>query len=53
CVQLNGYATDIRYPYFEALTVQDGLMAIQHAQKVVGFYKETLNKLNINEILID
>ncbi|PFD80390.1 DNA-binding protein, partial [Bacillus thuringiensis] len=34
CVQLNGYATDIRYPYFEALTVQDGLIAIQHAQKV-------------------
>lgn len=53
CVLLNGYATDIRYPYFEALTVQDGLMAIQHAQKVVSFYKETLNKLNINEILID
>ncbi|MBJ8154292.1 HEPN domain-containing protein [Bacillus cereus] len=44
---------DIRYPYFEALTVQDGLMAIQHAQKVMRFYKETLNKLNINEIVID
>ncbi|PFU68066.1 HEPN domain-containing protein, partial [Bacillus thuringiensis] len=40
CVQLNSYATDIRYPYFEALTVQDGLMAIQHAQKVLNFYKE-------------
>ncbi|MED3348337.1 HEPN domain-containing protein [Bacillus thuringiensis] len=53
CVQLNGYATDVRYPYFEALTVQDGLIAIQHAQKVVLFYKETLNKLNINEIEID
>ncbi|MBK5491211.1 HEPN domain-containing protein [Bacillus mycoides] len=53
CVQLNGYATDIRYPYFEALTVQDGLMAIQHAQKVMSFYKEALNKLNINEIVID
>ncbi|EDZ48799.1 hypothetical protein [Bacillus cereus] len=24
-VKLNGYVTDIRYPYFEALTVQDGL----------------------------
>ncbi|HDR4873355.1 TPA: HEPN domain-containing protein [Bacillus cereus] len=53
CVQLNGYATDIRYPYFEALTVQDGLIAIQHAQKVMRFYKETLNKLNINKIVID
>ncbi|AND11073.1 HEPN domain-containing protein [Bacillus thuringiensis] len=53
CVQLNGYATDIRYPYFEALTVQDGLIAIQHAQKVMRFYKEALNKLNINEIVID
>ncbi|MCQ6535991.1 HEPN domain-containing protein (plasmid) [Bacillus mycoides] len=53
CVQLNGYATEIRYPYFEALTVQDGLMAIQHAQKVMSFYKEALNKLNINEIVID
>lgn len=53
CVQLNGYATDIRYPYFEALTVQDGLIAIQHAQKVIRFYKETLNKLNINKIVID
>ncbi|MBE7128166.1 HEPN domain-containing protein [Bacillus mycoides] len=53
CVQLNGYATDIRLPYFEALTVQDGLMAIQHAQKVMSFYKEALNKLNINEIVID
>ncbi|HDR3452571.1 TPA: DNA-binding protein, partial [Bacillus thuringiensis] len=39
--------------YFEALTVQDGLIAIQHAQKVIRFYKETLNKLNINEIVID
>ncbi|MBW3496104.1 HEPN domain-containing protein [Bacillus sp. FDAARGOS_1420] len=39
CVQLNGYATDNRYPYFEARTVQDGLMAIQHAQKVMSFYK--------------
>ncbi|MGN4770616.1 HEPN domain-containing protein [Bacillus thuringiensis] len=53
CVQLNGYATDIRYPYFEALTVQDGLLAIQHAQKVMRFYKKILNKLNINEIEID
>ncbi|MEC2709651.1 HEPN domain-containing protein [Bacillus thuringiensis] len=53
CVQLNGYATDIRYPYFETLTVQDGLMAIQHAQKVMRFYKKILNKLNINEIEID
>lgn len=53
CVQLNGYATDIRYPYFEALTVQDGLLAIQHAQKVMRFYKKILNKLNINEIKID
>lgn len=53
CVQLNGYATDIRYPYFEALTVQDGLMAIQHAQKVLNFYKEKLNMLNIHEIVIN
>ncbi|HGN6586335.1 TPA: HEPN domain-containing protein [Bacillus cereus] len=53
CVQLNGYATDIRYPYFEAFTVQDGLMAIQHAQKVMNFYKEKLNKLNIHEITFD
>ncbi|EOO04721.1 hypothetical protein IAW_06035 [Bacillus cereus str. Schrouff] len=53
CVQLNGYATDIRYPYFEALAVQDGLLAIQHAQKVMRFYKKILNKLNINEIEID
>ncbi|PFJ30827.1 DNA-binding protein [Bacillus thuringiensis] len=48
CVQLNGYATNIRYPYFEAL-----IMAIQHAQKVMGFYNEKLNKLNIHEIVID
>lgn len=53
CVQLNDYATDIRYPYFEALTVQDGLMAIQHAQKVMSFYNKKLNKLNIHEIVID
>ncbi|PEU18150.1 MULTISPECIES: HEPN domain-containing protein [unclassified Bacillus (in: firmicutes)] len=53
CVQLNGYATDIRYPYFEALTVQDGLTAIQHAKKVVSFYNERLTRLNIIEILID
>ncbi|MBL2068803.1 DNA-binding protein, partial [Klebsiella pneumoniae] len=53
CVQLNGYATDIRYPYFEALTVQDGLIAIQHAQKVMSFYMEKLNKLNIHEITVD
>ncbi|MED3352878.1 HEPN domain-containing protein [Bacillus thuringiensis] len=51
-VQLNGYVTNIRYPYFEALTVQDGLMA-QHAQKVMSFYNEKLNKLNIHEIVID
>ncbi|PFD84358.1 DNA-binding protein, partial [Bacillus thuringiensis] len=25
----------------------------QHAQKVIRFYKETLNKLNINKIVID
>lgn len=53
CVQLNGYATDIRYPYFEALTVQDGLMAIQHAKKVMNFYRETLTELNINETVIE
>ena len=53
CVQLNGYATDIRYPYFEALTVQDGLIAIQHAQKVMSFYNKKLSKLNIHEIVID
>ncbi|EEK75791.1 HepN domain protein [Bacillus cereus AH1271] len=52
-MQLNGYATDIRYPYFEALTVQDGLIAIQHAQKVMSFYMEKLNKLNIHEITVD
>ncbi|PQQ52692.1 HEPN domain-containing protein [Bacillus thuringiensis] len=52
CVQLNGYATDIRYPYLEALTVQDGLMA-QHAQKLMSFYNKKLNKLNIHEIVID
>lgn len=52
CVQLNGYATDIRYPYFEALTVQDGLLAIQHAQKVMSFFKEKLNRPNIHEIVI-
>ncbi|EEM85975.1 HepN domain protein [Bacillus thuringiensis serovar pulsiensis BGSC 4CC1] len=52
-MQLNGYATDIRYPYFEALTVQDGLIAIQHAQKVMSFYNEKLNKLNLHEIVID
>ena len=51
-VKLNGYVTDIRYQYFEALTVQDGLMA-QHAQKVMSFYNEKLNKLNIHEIVID
>lgn len=53
CVQLYGYATDIRYPYFEALTVQDGLIAIQHAQKVMSLYNEKLNKLNLHEIVID
>ncbi|MED2038559.1 HEPN domain-containing protein [Bacillus wiedmannii] len=53
CVQLNGYATDIRYPYFEALTVQDGLIAIQHAQEVMSLYMEKLNKLNIHEITVD
>ncbi|WIL44603.1 HEPN domain-containing protein (plasmid) [Bacillus bombysepticus] len=51
-VQLNGYVTNIRYPYFEALTVQDGLMA-QHAQKGMSFYNKKLNKLNIHEIVID
>ncbi|KAB2399898.1 MULTISPECIES: HEPN domain-containing protein [Bacillus cereus group] len=53
CVQLNGYATDIRYPYFEALTAQDGFIAIQHAQKVMNFYMEKLNKLNIHELTVD
>jgi hypothetical protein len=41
------------YPYFESLTVQDRLMTIQHAQKVLSFYKEKLNMLNIHEIVID
>ncbi|MGR5909001.1 hypothetical protein ACT7DL_30450 [Bacillus paranthracis] len=30
-----------------------GLMTIQHAQKVLSFYKEKLNMLNMHEIVID
>ncbi|MCU4836848.1 hypothetical protein OCF61_29045 [Bacillus cereus] len=37
--------------YIHTLIKQANLL--QYAQKVIRFYKETLNKLNINKIVID
>lgn len=53
CVQLNGYATDVRYPYFEELVIQDALTAIQGAEQVMNFLEEKLIEMNINNIVIE
>lgn len=52
CVDLDDYATNVRYPFFEELLEEDALEAIKNAETVFNFLIKQLKAANVEEEVI-
>lgn len=52
CVDLDDYATNVRYPFFEELLAEDALVAIKNAKTVFSFLIEKLQSAGVEENII-
>lgn len=52
CVDLDDYATNVRYPYFEELLEEDALSAINDAHVVFAFLLEKLKDAGVDEDIL-